>query len=131
MPASVASVTSCPLEKGSFGSKRASWSVILSFSNWFFIYCVITCSWWQYQHNILYTKILVFLYAYFILPYFWKIIRELFPFKYPIKLKTDSFGGIDRSRWIWSGHTSPSIMSTPFQVQRVFIISHISSLFLL
>ena len=59
-------------------------------------------------------------------PYFWNIIRLLFPFRYPMKLLTLIFGGILTSRCIWSGHTSPSIISTPFHWHNCRSISRIS-----
>lgn len=42
-----------------------------------------------------------------------KIIRALFPFKYPINSDTLIFGGMLTQRCTWSGHTAPSIISTP------------------
>ena len=41
------------------------------------------------------------------------IIRLLLPFRYPIICDTLYFGGILISIWIWSLHSSASIISTP------------------
>ena len=41
------------------------------------------------------------------------IISELFPLRYPINCDTLYLGGILTSIWIWSGHVSASIISTP------------------
>ncbi len=49
-------------------------------------------------------------------PYFWNIIRLLFPFRYPMKLLTLIFGGMLTSRCMWSGHTSPSTISLPLSI---------------
>ncbi len=53
-------------------------------------------------------------YANFIFPNFWNISKMFFPFRYPIKLDTLSFGGMLTKRCTWSRHISPSIISTPF-----------------
>lgn len=52
---------------------------------------------------------------------------ELLPFRNPMKLETDSFGGISTSMWRWSGHTSASAIFTPFHSHsslRIFPIMH-------
>ena len=49
-----------------------------------------------------------------------------FPFKYPIKLDTATFGGISSSICTWSGHTSASTIRTSFHSHSVRSISHIS-----
>lgn len=46
----------------------------------------------------------------------------------PINPETLILGGIDKSKCMWSGHTSPSIISTPFHLHSVRSISLISCL---
>ena len=55
---------------------------------------------------------------YFRFPCFSKIIIADFPFKYPIKLETQYFGGILSSRCTWSGIICPSKISTPFHLHK-------------
>ena len=53
-------------------------------------------------------------YLYFKFACLSKIIRLLFPLRYPIICATLYLGGMLRSMWIWSGHASASMISTPF-----------------
>lgn len=62
-------------------------------------------------------------------PYFWNISNALFPLRYPMNPETLILGGILTSICMWSGHTSPSIISTPFHWQSWRSISRISRLF--
>ena len=55
---------------------------------------------------------------YFRFPCFSKIIFADFPFKYPIKLETQYFGGILNSWCTWSGIICPSKISTPFHFHK-------------
>ena len=50
-----------------------------------------------------------------------------FSFKYPIKLETQYFGGIDNSRCTWSGIICPSNISTPFHLHKSRIYCCIST----
>ena len=56
------------------------------------------------------------------------MIRELFPFRYPIKLATAIFGGIATNMWTWSDMRCPSISSTPLYSQSLLRISPMSFL---
>lgn len=47
-----------------------------------------------------------------------KIIKELLPFRYPIKLDTLILGGILTSICTWSGIRWPSIISTPLYLHK-------------
>ena len=44
-----------------------------------------------------------------------RIIKELFPFKYPINCDTLQLGGILTNIWMWSGQASASNISTFFK----------------
>ena len=55
-----------------------------------------------------------FPYLYFRFPCLSWISSELLPLRNPIKLETDSFGGISTSICMCSGHTSASLILTPF-----------------
>ena len=67
-----------------------------------------------------------FRYANFIFPHFWKINSVLFPFRYPINPETLILGRILTNICMWSGHTSPSIISTPFHWHNCLNISLIA-----
>ena len=62
-------------------------------------------------------------------PYFWNISNALFPLRYPMNPETLILGGILTKICIWSGHTSPSIISTPFHWHNCRNISRISNRF--
>ena len=51
------------------------------------------------------------------------IMSVLFPFRYPIKLDIDIFGGIDTLICIWFTHTAPDIIFTPLYLHNIVIIS--------
>ena len=55
--------------------------------------------------------------------------NALLPLRYPIKPETLILGGMLTNIWIWSGHTSPSIISTPFHWHNCRSISRISKRF--
>ena len=57
------------------------------------------------------------------------MIRLLFPLRNPMKLDTLILGGISTSMWIWSGHTSASIIVTPFHPHNSHKIFPISARF--
>src|SRR5699024_12797816 len=58
-----------------------------------------------------------------------KIIKLLFPFKYPINCDTLNFGGIMTNIWIWSLHAFASCISTFFLSQSSLIICPILFLY--
>ena len=62
-------------------------------------------------------------------PHFRNIIKLLFPFKYPMDPATLILGGMLTYMCIWSGHTSPSMISAPFHWHNFLSISRISNLF--
>ena len=71
----------------------------------------------------------LFPYLYFKFECISNIINELFPFKYPIILETLYFGGIDKSKCIWSGIMCPSIISIHLYLHNLCIMFTISRLY--
>ena len=68
------------------------------------------------------------LYLYFRFACLSKIIKLLFPLRYPINCDTLRYGGMHTSIWIWSGHASASIISTFFCSHSFLSISPMSCL---
>ena len=83
---------------------------------------------WPYLRNPLHQNSRL-RYANFMFPHFWNIIKLLFPFKYPMNPATLILGGMLTYMCIWSGHTSPSMISAPFHWHNFLSISRISNLF--
>ena len=71
----------------------------------------------------------LFRYLYFNSPNCSYNIVLLFPFKYPINLDTEYFGGISNSMCTWSGHISASTIFTPFHSHNFLSIAPIARFF--
>ena len=108
---------------GSIYSFRLICSIVLSSTNWFWIYFYIavllrpTVS----TKYPLHQKCL-FPYLYFRFANRSNIISALFPFSIPINLDTDILGGIAISIWIWSAHAFASMISSSYRSHIVLII---------
>ena len=92
-------------------SGSPSWSSV----SWFLMYSAIRLAFFpavSTEYPLLQNSLLRYLY--FHSPNCSYSIVLLLPFWYPMKLETDSFGGISYSIWTWSGHASASTIFTPF-----------------
>ena len=112
---------------GSIYSFREIWSLIKSSSSWFQIYSSIIFAFFP-TVSTKYPRHQKFRlpYLYFKFACLSNIISALLLLSLPINCDTLIYGGILTRRCMWSGHASPSIISTFISLHNFLIISMIS-----
>ena len=114
---------------GSMYSLSVIWSLAKSSSNWFWMYSSIIFAFFP-TVSTKYPRHQKFLlpYLYFRFACLSKIISALLLLSVPTNCAILMYGGILTRRWMWSGHASPSMISTFISLHSFFMIAITSSL---